>query len=44
MVKKSKTREAEGIMKPVEGELIAKKWGMYPLIQVQPTFKVKWHN
>ena len=40
LVKKNKTNEAEGIMKPVEGDMVAKKWGMYPLIQVLPTGKV----
>jgi hypothetical protein len=44
LVKKSKTTEAVGIMKPVEGDLIAKKWRMYPLIQVQTHLKVKGHN
>jgi hypothetical protein len=34
LVKKSKSNEAEGIMRPVEGDLVTKKWGMYPLIQV----------
>ena len=34
LAKTSKTTEAMGIMKPGEGDLVSKKWGMYPLIQV----------
>jgi hypothetical protein len=34
LVKTSKTTEAIGIMKQVEGDPVSKKWGMYPLIQV----------
>ena len=41
LVKKSKTNEAEGLMKPMEGDLVAKKWGMYPLLQVPPTRKLR---
>ena len=37
LVKTCKTTEAMGLMRPVEGDLVSKKWGMYPLIQVQPT-------
>jgi hypothetical protein len=40
LVKKSKTNEAERLMKPMEGDLVAKKWGMYPLLQVPPTRKL----
>jgi hypothetical protein len=39
LVKNCKTTEAMGIMRPVEGDLIAKKWGMCPLIQVQTHLK-----
>ena len=34
LAKTSKTTEAMDIMKPGEGDLVSKKWGMYPLIQV----------
>ena len=35
LVKKRKSNEAEGAMKPMEGDLISKSWGMYQLIQVK---------
>ena len=35
LVKKRKSNEAEGAMKPMEGDLVSKSWGMYPLIQVR---------
>ena len=44
LVKKSKSNEAEGIMRPVEGDLVSKKWGMYPLIQVRTPEEVKMVN
>ena len=36
-VKTHRTTDAMGIMKPEEGDLVSKKWGMYPLIQVSHT-------
>ena len=37
LVKTNRTTEAMGIMKPEEGDLVSKTWGMYPLIQVSHT-------
>ena len=41
LLKKSKTNEAEGLMKPGEGDLISKSWGMYPLLQVKSTKELR---
>jgi hypothetical protein len=41
LLKKSKTTEAKGLMKPMEGDLISKSWGMYPLLQVKSTRKLR---
>ena len=41
LLKKSKTNEAEGLMKPMEGDLISKSWGMYPLLQVNSTKELR---
>jgi hypothetical protein len=41
LLKMSKNNEAEGLMKPMKGDLISKFLGMYPLLQVPSTRKLR---